>query len=120
MRFKNWLETTLPRRRECSAVAIQAITGQPADDVQRTLYETVFAIEDRGYVRDVSPTKIWAGRPVKDLRAGSNIPLGIASVSQTVEHEAHVMPIVNGQLLNAAGWMDEPIAVVVAFKKKGQ
>lgn len=111
-------ESVLPRRKECSAVAIQAITGEPVDDIERTLPTTIFEIEDRGFVRDLSPTKIWAGKPVRDLRAGSNIKLGLASIKQTSEHEAHVMPIINGQLLNAAGWFDEPIAVVVAFKKK--
>jgi hypothetical protein len=111
-------ESVLPRRRECSAVAIQAVTQSAADDVERTLPQTVFEIEDRGFERDTSPTRTWRGRPVKELRAGSNIKLGVASISETAEHEAHIMPIINGQLLNAAGWQDEPIAVVVAFKKK--
>lgn len=118
MNFKYWIsENILPPRKQCSAVAIQAVTNMMADDVKRTLPETVFEIEDRGYERDTSLTKIWRGKLVKDLRNGSDIILGIASVSETKEHEAHVMPIINGKLLNCSGWFNEPIATVITFRK---
>jgi hypothetical protein len=112
---RNCCESVSPQPRECSTIAIEAITGQPTEDVFRTLLKTVMEIEDRGFTRDTSPTKSWRGKPIKELRAGSNIKLGLASISGTKENEAHVMPIINGKLLNASGWQEEPIAIVIKF-----
>lgn len=105
-------------QKQCSAVAIRAITGKKVDDVPRTMPQTVFAIEDAGYARDVSPTREWAGKTVDEVSAGLNLPLATVSILGTSEHEAHIMPMVDGKLLNRAGWHDEKVSTVVAFTKK--
>lgn len=96
---------------ECSTIAIYALTGEVLPDVTRTLAETVFAVEDLGYTRDLSLTRTWAGKTLRSL-SGRVVFSGLVFV------RGHVCPVVGGVVSNFCGCGDEPITVVVAFVAK--
>ena len=109
MEFKEYLESS--QERECSRIAIEMLTGVSVPNIARTNTETIFAIEDLGFKRDLSPTKEWRGKTIRDFN-------GMTSISGIVGVAGHVMPVIDGKLSNHAGWSNEPITYIASFSKK--
>ncbi len=98
--------------RGCSAVAIEKLTGLRVDDRQRTAGEVIFAVEDAGYERDLTLTRVWRDRPAYSLVGVVDAPLALVFVA------GHVMAFRDDRLHGVNGHGNEPITLVATFAKK--